>query len=260
MLQNKVNFGLVDGMLTTKQTKSILQLGKVTALNNAVLNAEKQRFLNSCELGRLLFKTSEHFNDLFKAYKSKAKDEKLPKDEIADKGLFIEHVYGFQKSWYYKLVKVGEIEADKVNEYVENCENTKGAKITIENLLIWAKAKDNPEIEDSEIGVDSESIADLKAVTNEDRAKKVYLVNLSINGEFLESKQGIALKVGENLSLETANNLNDILKALEEVSEVVRAQLNKAKGVPQRTAKKVAENNAKILALKDLEEEFEEII
>jgi hypothetical protein len=127
-------------------------------------------------------------------------------------------------------------------------------------LLIWAKAKDNPEIEDSEIGVDSESIADLKAVTNEDRAKKVYLVNLSINGDFLESKQGISLKVGENLSLETANNLNDILKALEEISEVVRAQLNKAKGVPQRTAKKVAEKNAKVLALKDLEAEFEEVI
>jgi hypothetical protein len=107
MLQNKVNFSIVSGMLATKQTKAILQLGKVTALNNAVLNAEKQRFLNSCELGRLLFKTSEHFNDLFKAYKSKAKDEKLPKDEIADKGLFIEHVYGFQKSWYYKLVKSG---------------------------------------------------------------------------------------------------------------------------------------------------------
>jgi hypothetical protein len=133
MLQNKVNFSILNGMLATKQTKAILQLGKVTALNNAVLNAEKQRFLNSCELGRLLFKTSEHFNDLFKAYKSKAKDEKLPKDEIADKGLFIEYVYGFQKSWYYKLVKVGEIEADKVNEYVEMCENTKGAKITIEN-------------------------------------------------------------------------------------------------------------------------------
>jgi hypothetical protein len=45
-------------------------------------------------------------------------------------------------------------------------------------MLIWAKAKDNPEIEDSEIGVDSDSIADLKAVTSEDRAKKVYLVNL----------------------------------------------------------------------------------
>jgi hypothetical protein len=30
--------------------------------------------------------------------------------------------------------------------------------------------------------------------------------------------------------------------------------------MPQRTAKKVAENNAKALALKDLEEEFEEII
>jgi hypothetical protein len=108
--------------------------------------------------------------------------------------------------------------------------------------------------------VDSDSIADLKAVTSEDRAKKVYLVNLSINGEFLESKQGISLKVGENLSLETANNLNDILKALNEISEVVRAQLNKAKGVPQRTAKKVAENNAKVLALKDLEAEFEEVI
>jgi hypothetical protein len=86
------------------------------------------------------------------------------------------------------------------------------------------------------------------------------LLTLSINGEFLESKQGIALKVGENLSLETTNNLNDILKALEEISEVVRAQLNKAKGVPQRTAKKTAEKNAKILALKDLEEEFEEVI
>jgi hypothetical protein len=47
---------------------------------------------------------------------------------------------------------------------------------------------------------------------------------------------------------------------LEEIGEVVRAQLNKAKGMPQRTAKKVAENNAKILALKDLEAEFEEVI
>jgi hypothetical protein len=61
---------------------------------------------------------------------------------------------------------------------------------------------------------------------------------LSINGDFLESKQGIALKVGENLSLETTNNLNDILKALEEISEVVRAQLNKAKGSATKDGKK----------------------
>jgi hypothetical protein len=54
MLQNKVNFSIANGMLATKQTKAILQLGKVTALNNAVLNAEKQRFLNSCELGAFI--------------------------------------------------------------------------------------------------------------------------------------------------------------------------------------------------------------
>ena len=259
MINNKINFGFVNGMLTTKQTKNALQLGKVTQLNNAVLNAEKQRFLNSCELGALLFKTSEQFNDLFKAYKNKAKDEKLPKDEIADKGLLIEHVYGFQKSWYYKLIKVGEIPAEKVSEYLELCEKTKGAKITIENLLVWAKAKENPEISDDEISVDSDGIADLKAVTSEDRAKKTYFVNLSINADFLESKQGIALKIGEGLNLETANDLNDILKALEEISEVVRAQLNKAKGVTQRTATKLADKNAKLLALKEIEEELNEV-
>ena len=259
-MTNKINFGLLNGMFNAKQTKNALQLGKVTQLNNAVMNAEKQRFLNSCELGALLFKTSEAFNDLFKAYKNKAKDEKLPKDEIADKSVFIEACYGFQKAWYYKLVKVGEIPSEMVSEYLELCEKTKGAKITIENLLVWAKAKNNPEIEDSEISVDSEGIADLKAVTNEDRAKKTYLVNLSINGDFLESKQGIALKIGEGLTLETTNNLNDILKALNEVSEVVMAQLNKAKAVPQRTAKKVAEKNAKLLALKEMEKEFEEVL
>jgi len=260
MTHTKINLGLVDGMLAPKQIKNALQLGKVVQLNNAVMNAEKQRFLNSCELGALLFKTSETFNDLFKAYKSKAKDEKLPKDEIADKGFFIESVYGFQKSWYYKLIKVGEIPSEMVSEYLELCEKTKGSKITIENLLIWAKAKNNPEIEDSEISVDSEGIADLKAVTNEDRTKKTYLVNLSINGDFLESKQGISLKIGEGLNLETANNLNDILKALNEVSEVVQAQLNKAKAVPQRTAKKTAEKNAQLLAQKDLAKEFEEVL
>lgn len=256
MSNTKVNFGIVNGMLTTKQTKAVLQLGKVTQLSNAVLNAEKQRFVNSCELGRLLFKTSEHLEDLFKSYKSKAKDDKLLKEETANKGQLIEHVYGFKPSWYYKLVKVGEIEAEKVSEYVELCESTKGAKMTIENLLVWAKAKNNPEIDESEIGVDSESIADLKAITTEDRAKKVYLVNLSISGDFTESKQGIALKIGENLAVETSNNLADILKALEEIKEVVQAQSNKAKAVAQKEAKRIAERNAKKIAEKDMELEL----
>ena len=66
----------------------------------------------------------------------------------------------------------------------------------------------------------------------------------------------LAIKEGEGLKLETTNNLNEILKALDEIKEVVQAQLSKVKAVSQREAKKIAEKNAKLTALKDIEREL----
>ena len=154
---------IVNGMLTTAQNKKALALTAIKSLTAKVNDAEKQRFMNSLELAQLLAQTKPQFEDFCKAVINKLKDGGTPAKDLPKKDELIKLVYGFQKSFYYKLIKVGELPKNVVNKFIDKCDEAekdgKDFARSIEALNTWAKNFDEHK---GEADADAESIADLR--------------------------------------------------------------------------------------------------
>jgi hypothetical protein len=126
--------------LTTANAIEGLKLRELRRLTTADLNATKKRFETSLQLSQIVA-------DGFEWYKSTA-----GKATMANEGItwtaeeFALKVYGYQKSFFYKLVKAGTVETVKVEEYKEFEPNNR----TIEGLLKFIKSSDSDGGKDGE--------------------------------------------------------------------------------------------------------------
>jgi len=162
-MKNQTITGIVSTMLNTPQNKKALALTAIKSLTAKVNDAEKQRFMNSLELAQMLAQTKPQFEDFCKAVINKLKDGGTPAKDLPKKDELIKLVYGFQKSFYYKLIKVGELPKNVVNKFIDKCDEAekdgKDFARSIEALNTWAK---NFETHKGEADADAESIADLR--------------------------------------------------------------------------------------------------
>jgi hypothetical protein len=115
--------------LTTANAIEGLKLRELRRLNTADLNATKKKFETSLQLSQIVA-------DGFEWFKSAN-----GKQTMANEGItwnaedFAQKVYGYQKSFFYKLVKAGTVQTEKIEEYKAfEPENR-----TIEGLLKFIK-------------------------------------------------------------------------------------------------------------------------
>ena len=166
---------LVSGMLATAQTKRALALTDIKNLTSKVTDAENQRFINSVALGQKLFETKEQFEEFFVSVKNKLKDNGTTSKEMIQKADFIKMVYGFKASYYYKLVKIGELPKHVVNKFIKKCDEAekdgKDFARSIEALNTWAKGFEDHK---GEADADTESISDLRNGGDKKVAKSAF--------------------------------------------------------------------------------------
>ena len=116
--------------LTTANAIEGLKLRELRRLATADMNATKKRFETSLQLSQIVAEG-------FEWYKSAS-----GKATMANEGItwtteeFALKVYGYQKSFFYKLVKAGAVETPKVEEYKE----FEPTNSTIEGLLKFIKS------------------------------------------------------------------------------------------------------------------------
>ena len=116
--------------LTTANAIEGLKLRELRRLATADMNATKKRFETSLQLSQIVAEG-------FEWYKSTS-----GKATMANEGItwtteeFALKVYGYQKSYFYKLVKAGGVETVKVEEYKE----FEPTNRTIEGLLKFIKS------------------------------------------------------------------------------------------------------------------------
>jgi hypothetical protein len=162
-MNNQQISNLVNGMLATAQTKKALSLVAIKNLSSKVNDAEKQRFMTSLELAQLLAQTKEEFENFYLAVKNKLKDGGTTAKEMLQKADFIKLVYGFKASYYYKLIKIGELPKNVVNKFIDKCDEAekdgKEFSRSIEALNTWAKSFEEHK---GEADADAESISDLR--------------------------------------------------------------------------------------------------
>lgn len=115
--------------LRLPEVVSALRLDEVRAIQRNITSAQKRKFEQSLTL-------SKHVASAFGWFKSEEGRAKLNEEGITwtaeDFGL---KVFGWQKSFFYKMVKVAELPQDIVDSYSEQAGETR----SVENLLSYAK-------------------------------------------------------------------------------------------------------------------------
>lgn len=249
-------------MRKTAQLEKALCLKEVNALTTAIKKADAQRFENSLTLAGLIARGHKWLKD--------AEGQKYMKEANVGMDEFVLQVYGFQKSFYYKLLKAANVPADVVKEFKKQTQALKeqslSAPLSIEALLKYhAEAKLETGKGDADTDADTEGEG--KAAP-EVKTKPKAVLTLSVNVPGLEN---VALRIMDSGELVTTATGEAIAAALEYLSKAVAgAGLKpkaaakpkaKAKALPKPSTAKAPKVTRKVEVLKAVQDglSFEEV-
>lgn len=174
--------------LTTSNAIEGLKLRELRRLTTADLNATKKRFETSLQLSQIVA-------DGFEWYKSTAGKATMSNEGITwNAEEFALKVYGYQKSYFYKLVKAGTVETVKVEEY----KVFEPTNRTIEGLLKFIKSGGNDA--DTDGGKDGEE--------TEERPATVLTFTYKTDAG------NISVRVDSNGVVKTTNTNEQIFEAI----------------------------------------------
>jgi hypothetical protein len=120
--------------LRRAEVASALRLQEVRTIQRAITNAKKKKFEQSLAL-------SKHVSEAFAWFKSVDGQAKFREEGISwtaeDFGL---KVFGWQKSFFYKMVKVAQLPNEVVAKYNERADDMgEDSQRSVEELLSYAK-------------------------------------------------------------------------------------------------------------------------
>ena len=117
--------------LRLPEVTSALRLNEVRTIQRTITNAKKKKFEQSLAL-------AEHVRASFEWFKSDAGQIKFREEGIAwSAEEFGQKVFGWQKSFFYKMVKVASVPREVVEQYSTQADEN--AQRSVEELLSYAK-------------------------------------------------------------------------------------------------------------------------
>lgn len=205
-------------LLSNEAVAQGLNLAEIKKLQKAEGNAQKQKFAKTLALSKIALQAHAWFST----------DE--AKAIFADAGVtwtaedFAQKVFGWQKSYFYKVVKAGKIEDDKVANFNSLCDEAERqglvADRTLAGLLKWAKAEAEQAAQGDGDG-DGEADGD-SAEASVTRAKAI--LTLSFKGQELGLEHNVALRIESDGKLVTTASKEQIEFVLDLIKSTLNAQ------------------------------------
>lgn len=196
-----------QALLSNEAVANGLNLTAIKSALKAEGNAQKQKFTKTLALSKLAVDALAWFKtDEAKAIFA-ANGVTWTTEDFAAK------VFGWQRSYFYKVVKAGTIEADKVTEFNSLCDQAERqgltADRTLAGLLKWAKtsaeAEANGQDGDGEDGQEAEASS---------VARAEVLLTLSFKATLVGAERNVALRVNTDGTAATANTKAEIEQAM----------------------------------------------
>ena len=189
-----------SAFLSLPEVKRSLNLQAINTLRRADSNAQKKKFENSLQLAKAV---KESFN-WFSSEEGKAK--------FNEEGIswsneeFFQKVFGWQKSFSYKLLKVGKLEDTIVEKFNQKCAEVEArgeeAVRSIENLLKFAKVVENGEQEGGEGEGEGEG------AEVETRSATIFTM------AFKHPDKNISVRINESGEVRTTTSREEIMSAI----------------------------------------------
>lgn len=203
-----------QALLSNAAVAQGLQLSEIKKLQKAEGNAQKQKFTKTLALSKIAVQAHAWFvTEDAKAIFTDAGVTWTSED-------FAAKVFGWQKSYFYKVVKAGKLEEEKVELFNKLCNEAEAqghsAARTLEGLLKWAKA-DAEQAAQGDGDSDGDEDGAEASVTREKT-----ILTLSFKGQELGLEHNVALRMGANGELTTTATKEQI----EFVLDLIKAALN----------------------------------
>jgi hypothetical protein len=128
--------------LRLPEVASALRLAEVRQIQRTITNAKKKKFEQSLAL-------SQHVKASFEWFKSPEGQSRFREEGISWTAEdFGQKVFGWQKSFFYKMVKVASLPAEVVESYNTNADQQgEESQRSVEELLSYAKQVESGESE-----------------------------------------------------------------------------------------------------------------
>jgi len=187
--------------LALTEVKQALNLQVINTLRRADSNAQKKKFENSLQLAKAVKQSFNWFSS--EEGKAKCNEEGISWSNEE----FFQKVFGWQKSFSYKLLKVGKLEDTIVEKFNQKCIEVEArgeeAVRSIENLLKFAKAVE----QGNEGGNEGEEGGEGEAEV-ETRSATIFTL------AFKHPDKNISVRINEAGEIKTTNSRDEIMSAI----------------------------------------------
>jgi len=106
-----------SAFLSLPQVKTALNLAEITRVQRGITNAQKQKFSSTMNLAKLAVSVVEWFASPEGQAIAQEEGISWNNEEIGAK------VFGWQKSFFYKVLKAGKLDESIVNEFTAQCDD-----------------------------------------------------------------------------------------------------------------------------------------
>jgi len=189
-----------------------LQLREIKKLMKAEGNAQKKKFANTLALSKVVVDahtwwTSEESKAIFSA-----QGVTWSADDFAGK------VFGWQKSYLYRVLKAGKLAEEKVSTFNSLCDEAERegltADRTLKGLLKWAKDSETASSDgEGEEGEGGEEASVVRAET---------LLTLSYKATLVGAERNVAVRISSEGEMISSNTKEEIMQAI----AILQASLN----------------------------------
>lgn len=190
--------------LSTANAIEGLKLRDLRRLTTADVNAQKKKFETSLQLSQIVAEGYEWFKS------------ECGRTTMANEGIswtaddFALKVYGYQKSFFYKLVKAGKVTAEQVEAY----KTAEPENRTIEGLLKFDRT--------GETNATAESDSDSDSEENEESESTPQPTNLITFTYKAPDGSKVSVKVDSRGLVQTQNSTAEILEAINLLKQAIK--------------------------------------
>ena len=197
--------------LASAQVRSQVNFATIENLITEVSDAKKNKFDKSLKLAKLVSQSLEWFNKA--ETKTQLEDEGI---EWNNTEVFFNRVFGWQKSFGYKMNKAGKLQIEQssvVTKFKRECtraeNNGEDVQRSIEALLKYAKNEESG-TEDNEVAREK-TYATFSIAKDGVNGEKGYSVRLSESGISINGE--LEIDIDESL-MKMFNTMRDIARAI----------------------------------------------
>lgn len=201
--------------LNLPQVKTALNLAEITRVQRGITNAQKQKFSSTLTLAKIAVNVVTWFES--EEGRSITAEEGISwtNEEIGSK------VFGWQKSYFYKVLKAGKLPEEVVADFVAQCDeadrNGLNPDRSLAGLLKWTRAVDSNTAESGQGGESEEGEeGENEAVAVEIRPETILTLAFKP-----QNGKNVAIRVNSNGEVKTTNSVSELQAVISYLNSIV---------------------------------------